>query len=42
MDTDFEFVDYAHGGATLKGRQWTPDALKMCEDTTSNTGDKEL
>ena len=96
MDTDFEFVDYAHGGATLKGRQWTLDALKMwakrsserilcldrhilcldrhilllnariqelearevqveapvmrrtigssgmCEDTTSNTGDKEL
>ena len=89
MDTEFEFVDYAHGGSTLKSRQWTLDALKMwakrsserilcldrhilllnariqelearevqveasvmsrtigssgmCEDTTSNTGDKEL
>ena len=88
MDTEFEFVDYAHGGSTLQAYHWRLDVLKMwakrsserilcldrhillqdariqelearevqveapvmsrtigsdmCEDTTSNTGDKEL
>ena len=29
MDTEFEFVDYAHGGSTLQAYHWRLDGLKM-------------